>query len=69
MLFVFKESAKLAAAYGLAVAGAMSITGALMTMIFAYRKEWIKMSFATFSGMVSFIFFSIGQRELNELSE
>lgn len=58
MLFVFKESAKLAAAYGLAVAGAMSITGALMTMIFAYRKEWIKMSFATFSGVVSFIFFS-----------
>ena len=58
MLFVFKESAKLAAAYGLAVAGAMAITGALMTMIFAYRKEWIKMSFATFSGTVSFIFFA-----------
>ncbi|ATB68899.1 potassium transporter Kup [Sulfurospirillum diekertiae] len=57
MLFVFKESAKLAAAYGLAVAGAMSITGVLMTMIFAYRREWIKMSFATFSGIVSFVFF------------
>jgi KUP system potassium uptake protein len=58
MLFVFKESAKLAAAYGLAVAGAMSITGALMTMIFAYRKEWFKMVFAALSGSVSFIFFS-----------
>ena len=58
MLFVFKESSRLAAAYGLAVSGAMSITGILMAMIFTYRKSWIKMCFAAFSGTVSFIFFT-----------
>ncbi|MCX6051684.1 MAG: KUP/HAK/KT family potassium transporter [Campylobacterales bacterium] len=57
MLFVFQESAKLAAAYGLAVAGAMSITGILVTMIFAYRGKKIKMFFAMVSGITSFIFF------------
>lgn len=57
MLFVFQESAKLAAAYGLAVAGAMSITGILVTMIFAYRGKKIKMFFAMLSGITSFIFF------------
>ncbi len=57
MLFVFQESAKLAAAYGLAVAGAMSITGILMSMIFAYKKERIKMTFAILSGITSIIFF------------
>lgn len=58
MLFVFQESSKLAAAYGLAASGAMSITGTLITMIFAYRKAWIKMCFAIFSGSMSFIFFT-----------
>jgi KUP system potassium uptake protein len=57
MLFVFQESGKLAAAYGLAVAGAMSITGVLMSMIFAYRKERIKMIFSILSGITSIIFF------------
>lgn len=57
MLFVFQESSKLAAAYGLAVAGAMSITGILMTLIFANRREKIKMFFAVFAGTTSFIFF------------
>ncbi|MFA6137102.1 MAG: KUP/HAK/KT family potassium transporter [Sulfurimonas sp.] len=57
MLFVFQESSKLAAAYGLAVAGAMSITGILVTMIFAYRGKKIKMFFAMLSGITSFIFF------------
>lgn len=58
MLFVFQESANLAAAYGLAASGAMSITGTLITIIFAYRKSWIKMCFSIFSGSMSFIFFS-----------
>lgn len=57
MLFEFQESGKLAAAYGLAVAGAMSITGILITMIFAYRNEKVKMFFAMFSGITSFVFF------------
>jgi len=57
MLFIFQESGKLAAAYGLAVAGAMSVTGVLMTLIFAYKNEKIKMLFAIVSGATSFIFF------------
>lgn len=56
MLFVFQESGKLAAAYGLAASGAMTITGTLITIIFAYRKAWVKMCFAAFSGSISFIF-------------
>jgi len=58
MLFVFQESSKLAAAYGLAASGAMSVTGTLITIIFAYRRAWIKMSFAILSGTTSFIFFA-----------
>ncbi|MDD5212387.1 MAG: KUP/HAK/KT family potassium transporter [Sulfuricurvum sp.] len=58
MLFIFKESGKLAAAYGLAVAGAMSITGVLMSLIFWYKKEYIKFTFATLSGITSLIFFA-----------
>ena len=38
MIFIFKESSKLAAAYGLAVTGTMSITGMLMTSIFYHKK-------------------------------
>lgn len=57
MLFVFKESSKLAAAYGLAVAGAMSITGVLMSMIFTYKRERVKMLFAILSSITSFVFF------------
>jgi KUP system potassium uptake protein len=57
MLFVFRESAKLAAAYGLSVAGAMSITGVLMSMIFFYQKSYIKMSVAILTSLVSLLFF------------
>lgn len=56
MMWLFRESGKLAAAYGLSVVGAMTITGILMTMIFAYQKKYIKMSFAIFSGLTSFIY-------------
>ncbi len=37
----FRESSKLAAAYGLAVTGTMTITGIMMTWIFAYRKNFL----------------------------
>lgn len=57
MLFIFEESGKLAAAYGLSVAGAMSITGILMSMIFMVKKEYFKMSLAMFTGLLSIIFF------------
>lgn len=58
MLFIFGESGKLAAAYGLAVAGAMSITGVLMSMIFMYQKNYLKMSFSVIAGIASIIFFA-----------
>ena len=58
MLFVFGESAKLAAAYGLAVAGAMSITGALISMVFWFKKQYVAMTFAVISAVVSTIFFA-----------
>ncbi|MCX5809277.1 MAG: KUP/HAK/KT family potassium transporter [Proteobacteria bacterium] len=42
IVFLFKESNKLAAAYGLAVTGTMTLTGIMMTMIFYSRREKIK---------------------------
>jgi len=57
MLFIFEESAKLAAAFGLAVSGAMSITGILITMIFMYRRDYFKMTMAILTGSLSFLFF------------
>ena len=58
MLFVFGESAKLAAAYGLAVTGAMSITGVLITAIFWHKKRYLETSFAAVSAMMSIVFFA-----------
>lgn len=58
ILFDFGESSKLAAAYGLSVAGAMSITGILMSLIFMYKKEYFKMSIAVVTGLMSIAFFA-----------
>jgi len=38
MIFLFQESSRLAAAYGFAVTGTMTITGIMMTWIFSLRK-------------------------------
>lgn len=57
MLFIFGESGKLAAAYGLSVAGAMSITGVLMSMIFMYKRQYLKMSVSIIAGLTSLVFF------------
>jgi len=41
IMMVFRKSENLAAAYGLAVTGTMTITGVMMTMIFAHTtKKW-----------------------------
>lgn len=58
MLFVFRESAKLASAYGLAVTGAMSITALLMCMIFIKQKNYFKLSFALICCLASITFFA-----------
>lgn len=39
IMFEFKQSSSLAAAYGLAVTGTMSITGAMMALIFYLKKK------------------------------
>jgi len=58
MLLIFQHSSKLAAAYGLAVAGAMSITAVLMSIIFAYQKKRLHFAFAVFCAFVAVLFFS-----------
>ena len=42
IIFLFKESHRLAAAYGLAVTGTMTLTGIFMTMIFHARRQYLK---------------------------
>jgi len=57
VLFVFKESAKLASAYGLAVSGAMTITAFLMIIIFFKERNYAKTIFSLLSFFISAIFF------------
>jgi len=52
VMFEFKESQLLAAAYGLAVTGTMTLTGIMMTWIFYLRG---KISLATLSLFVTFV--------------
>jgi KUP system potassium uptake protein len=42
IMFQFRESSRLAAAYGLAVTGTMTLTGIMMTAIFYLRKTYLK---------------------------
>jgi KUP system potassium uptake protein len=46
IMYEFKESSRLAAAYGLAVTGTMAITGIMIIWIFIKRHEFGKMSIA-----------------------
>jgi KUP system potassium uptake protein len=46
IMYEFKESARLAAAYGLAVTGTMAVTGILIIWIFIKRHEFTKMGIA-----------------------
>jgi len=56
MMLVFKESSNLAAAYGLAVTGTMSITGILMTSIFYFRKNMTKALISLFITFIDIVF-------------
>jgi KUP system potassium uptake protein len=40
MMLIFQKSSNLAAAYGMAVTGSMTITGIAMTMIFYHKAKW-----------------------------
>lgn len=56
MMLVFRESARLAAAYGLAVTGTMSITGIMMTSIFYHRKNITKAIISLFITVIDIVF-------------
>lgn len=56
MIALFRESSSLAAAYGLAVTGTMSITGIMMTSIFYHRKQMTKALISLFITLVDLIF-------------
>lgn len=55
-IIFFKESSNLAAAYGLAVTGTITITGVLMTTIFFIRKSYIKSGIAAFIVSIEALF-------------
>ena len=56
IIFLFKESNKLAVAYGLAVTGTMTLTGIMMTMIFYLRRDKIKTLIAVFVTLADLAF-------------
>ncbi|OGI29402.1 MAG: potassium transporter Kup [Candidatus Melainabacteria bacterium RIFOXYA12_FULL_32_12] len=55
-MYIFKESSNLAAAYGLAVTGTMTITGIMMTWIFFIKKNIYKAGFAVFVTIIDILF-------------
>ncbi|MFH0898814.1 MAG: KUP/HAK/KT family potassium transporter, partial [bacterium] len=57
ILFKFKSSEGLAAAYGLAATGTMTITGIIMSIIFLKRHHYIKMSIAAILTGLNFSYF------------
>lgn len=56
VMYQFGESGKLAAAYGLAVSGAMTVTGAMMTWIFFLRGDYGKSSVALVLTLIDMAF-------------
>jgi KUP system potassium uptake protein len=56
IMFQFRESSRLAAAYGLAVTGTMTLTGIMMTAIFYLRKENFKATIAFLVTLVDLAF-------------
>lgn len=56
IMFEFRESHRLAAAYGLAVTGTMTLTGIMMTSIFFLKKQYIKTMIAFFVTLVDIAF-------------
>jgi len=56
-IYEFRESSRLAAAYGLTVTGSMVITGIMMILIFYLRKQMFKSVLSLFVSIVALIFF------------
>ncbi|WP_303851640.1 KUP/HAK/KT family potassium transporter [Seleniivibrio woodruffii] len=57
-MFVFQNSEHMAAAYGLAVTGSMTITGIIISCIFFIRKDYIKCYVAVFVTVIDILFLS-----------
>ena len=53
----FQESHRLAAAYGLAVTGTMTLTGIMMIWIFSLKGQWVKFLFAILVTLVDVVYF------------
>jgi len=56
VIYEFKKSSNLAAAYGLAVTGAMALTGFMMTWIFYIRKKYGHVTVSVLVTIVTFTF-------------
>ncbi len=56
IMYEFRESNRLAAAYGLAVTGTMTLTGIMMTAIFYLRRAYIRMALSILVTIVDLIF-------------
>ncbi|QER42587.1 KUP/HAK/KT family potassium transporter [Thermodesulfobacterium sp. TA1] len=57
IMFEFKSSSSLAAAYGLAVTGDMTITGLFLITIFYLKKRYAYLSFAILTTFTTFLYF------------
>jgi len=64
IMLVFRESSKLAAAYGLAVTGDMTITGIMMTLILYYKKKPSLAFLALFITGVDLLYFSANMTKI-----
>jgi KUP system potassium uptake protein len=58
IMLIFRKSENLAAAYGLAVTGTMTITGIMMTMIYGRTTKKWKVPFAVLITFVDIVFFT-----------
>ncbi len=56
IMYEFRESHNLAAAYGLAVTGTMSLTGIMMTWIFYIRRNFLRAIVAAVVTVIDFVF-------------
>ncbi|HEY4705893.1 MAG TPA: KUP/HAK/KT family potassium transporter, partial [Thermodesulfobacteriota bacterium] len=56
IMYVFQESSRLAAAYGLAVTGTMSVTGIMMTWIFFKRRQYFRAAVSVFISLIVFTY-------------
>lgn len=64
IMIVFRKSENLAAAYGLAVTGTMTITGIMMTMIFAHTTKKWKVPIALFVTLLDLAFLTANLNKL-----